>query len=153
MSTATVSITYRPGEGDPHTTVWNGYKFRANEARDIPADATVAHDKSPMKMVDLAHGNPHFEVGGTGGKPKNPKAKAAADKADPKQPKTSEEYRAHAVAWINAAEDFDAFTKQWEAETEMRELAGCGEDDIDFLQQFYAPKHDQLRKARLAATR
>jgi hypothetical protein len=153
-----VDIIYRPGEGDPAITIWNGYRFRANEPKPIPEDAVVAHDKSPMRMVDLARGNPHFEVAGekrararNAGKPgKTEKGDSAT--TDPRL-LTSEDYRAHAVAWINAADDFDALVKQWDDEEEMRALAGVGEDDIDFLQQFYAPKHDALKKAKQATRR
>lgn len=80
----TVQVVYRPLDGDPHSTVWNGIKFQANVPVELdrrnPAhfieqllpkqitsqngEVQTKHAPAKVFMGDLAKGNPSFEVDG-----------------------------------------------------------------------------------------
>ena len=60
-----------------------------------------------------------------------------------KAPKTPEEYRAHAMAWIVAARGMDDL-ERWDDEEALREKCGVGDDDLKFLQPHFDAKHKQL---------
>jgi hypothetical protein len=161
MATATTKVTYSPRDpSSPSELVWNGVKFRAH----VPVELNpVKHSYfipivkkwvDPMSqrvmslaseervlMADVARTNPDFVVEGS--EPSVPKAGKA------KPPKTPEEYRAHAVAWINAAASIDDL-ERWNDEESMREKCGCGEDDEQFLQPLFDAKFKQLSAAEAA---
>ena len=79
-----VQVTYRPLDGDPHTTVWHGIKFEANVPVELDrnnrahhieqllpksivgtnGESLTKHVPSTMFMGDLARGNPSFDVDG-----------------------------------------------------------------------------------------
>jgi hypothetical protein len=162
MATATTKVTYTPRDpSSPAEMVWNGVKFRAH----VPVELNpVKHSyfipivkkwvdpltqrtmslatEERVLMVDVARGNADFVVEGS-----EPTVAPKAGKAKP--PKTSEEYRAHAVAWINAAQSIDDL-ERWNDEEQMRETCGCGEDDERFLQPMFDAKFKQLSAAEVA---
>lgn len=124
---ASVEITYVPKEGDPATVTWAGIKFQANVPREITSS----------KLAGKALSNPWFKVSGQ-------KQAAAADMNDPK---TAEQYRAYALAWVNAATTSREMTQRWESEAEQRETCGVGTDDLELIGEFYNPKLEKLKKA------
>jgi len=125
-ATAAVDVTYVPKDGDAATVVWNRIKFVAN----VPTPVKDA------EIVEKAKANPWFTVAGF-------EKKAVAKPAV----KDAEAYRAHAIAWINAAKTSQELLDTWAAEAEMREEFGVGSDDIDFLNAIYEPKLADLKKA------
>lgn len=128
---ASAEITYRPREGDPATTVWNKLTFEANKPRTV----------SNPDVIKAARGNPWFEVDGE---------KAPEKKAGP--PKTSEEYRAHAVAWIKDADTVKAMVERWDQEETLRRDCEVGGDDLGYIAQFYDPKLEALKQAEAEAS-
>lgn len=124
-------VTYVPGDGDPVTVVWGGMKFEANKPREVTNPQLIAKAKL----------NPWFKVAG----------EKAAAKADPSAPpKTAEEYRGFAIAWINAATTSGEMSERWEKEGALREACGVGSDDLDLLGGTFNPKLEKLKKAESA---
>lgn len=122
-----VNVTYIPQDGDPAETVWNGLKFHAN----VPRPVT-----NPI-MIEQAKGNPWFKVEG------HEKASSAPRSGTPK---TAEEYRAHAVEWFKKAKTASDFDARWDAESEMRDRAGVGTDDLEWLETIKGPRLTELKK-------
>lgn len=120
-------VTYVPGDGDPAETTWNGHKFQANVPRPV----------SNPTMVELAKGNMCFEVEGHDKKAAPP----------PGAPKTPEEYKAYAVGWFKKAKSAADFQERWEDEAPLREKAGVGTDDVEWLQSIGDPILAELKKA------
>lgn len=137
-------VTYIPSEGDPLKTKFNGFVFKAHEPRDIPDNAVIRLDDGKTRpMMDAIRGNPFFEIEGE---------KRPGKGAPPAVPRTTEEYRAYAVKWINHFDDedgFDAYSKRWEKEQPLREQCGIGDEDMSFIMQFYSPKYDRLKRANM----
>lgn len=126
----TVMVTYKPGPQDPVETKWNGHKFMANVPR------PVIDDGEPHGMIALAKGNMCFEVEGHDKKAQ----------PDPGAPKTPEAYRAYAVDWFKKAKSADEFNERWDGEADMREAAGCGTDDVEWLNSIGGPILAELKK-------
>lgn len=124
-------VTYKPQPGDPSEVKWNGHIFHANVPR------PVIDDGNPHGMVALAKGNMCFEVEGHD-------KKAAPD---PGAPKTPEEYRVYAINWFKKARSADEFEQRWDDEEEMREEAGVGTDDVEWLNSIGGPILADLKKA------
>lgn len=152
-----MKVTYRPIEPtDPAFIEWNNIRFDANVPVDLDAankahgymipmpieriidgEVRTLHKEKWVPMIELAKGNPAFEVG-------EPAASAPPRKGRPPAPKTPEEYRAHAQRWIVAITDPDDLATRWGSEQELREKCGCGEDDVAWLNQFYEQRHQML---------
>ena len=139
----------------PSIMKWNGIEFRANVFIDfnpikhsyfVPITRTWVDETSQrvmsvttetrMSMLEIARSNPDFTIEGEekGSVPRTGKGKA---------PKTPEEYRAHAMAWIVAAKGMDDL-ERWDDEEALREKCGVGDDDLKFLQPHFDAKHKQL---------
>lgn len=121
-----IMLTYKPGPDDPAETTWNGHKFSANVPRAVRDE----------KMVELAKGNRFFEVEGH--------SRKAPEK--PGEPKTPEAYKAYAVDWFKKAQSAKEFEQRWDDESDMRESAGVGSDDIDWLDSISMPRLAELKK-------
>lgn len=152
-------VTYIPRDpGDPAMMLWNGVKFPANVPVELdpklhgykvplpkktldPATGRTLteHVETWVSMIDQAKGNPSFQVEG--------EAPVAARKPGrPRIPRTSEDYRSYALAWISAMEDVQDLAERWDAEDVLRENCGVGEDDLKYLTPFFQAKHHELKK-------
>jgi hypothetical protein len=120
-------VTYVPQSGDPAEVTWNSHVFKAN----IPRTVNVPG------MVEQARGNPWFRVGDE----ERAQASSVTDR-----PKTAEEYRAYALAWIMAAPSSAELAKRWDDEAALRAEVEAGTDDEEYLAQFFNVKFDQLKK-------
>lgn len=127
----TLMVTYKPGPEDPSETTWNGHRFLANVGR------PVIDNGEPHGMVALAKGNMCFEVEGHDKKEKVPAG----------SPTTPDAYKAYAVDWFKKAKTASDFEARWDDEEEMRERAGIGSDDLDWLDSLIAPRLAELKKA------
>lgn len=137
-----IAITYMPGEGDPPSIKWRNRTFHANVPKQI----------SDLDHIEAAKGNKHFKVG-----PFDPDKDKPPSPDFTGTPKTSDEYRAHVVAWLKklkAANErgepnvtgIDDMIKQWAAEQHLRELCDVGSDDYSFISQLFLPKMHELQK-------
>jgi hypothetical protein len=122
-----VKVIYRPQSGDPVEVMWNNHRFRANEPTVVRSDG----------MIELAKGNPFFEVEG----------EEKAQVGRPAKPKTAEEYRSYAVRWFKSAKTAAELEQRWGAEEELRKECGVGTDDIEYLSSLYDPRLAELKKA------
>lgn len=127
----TLMVTYKPGPEDPSEVTWNGHKFRANVGR------PVIDDGKEHGMVALAKGNMCFDVEGHDKKEKVPAG----------SPTTPDAYKAYATDWFKKAKSADDFESRWDDEEEMRERAGIGSDDLDWLDSLIQPRLAELKKA------
>lgn len=118
-------VTWRPGSGEPAEMTWQRRKWQANVGVRI-TDAAV---------VEAAKHNQFFEVEGF--------ERAFAPQVH-RDPRTPEEYRAHANAWINAATSRKEMRQMLKEEAGLREACGCGSDDMDLIKSFYEPKYNSL---------
>jgi hypothetical protein len=160
---AVTKVTYTPTDPmAPIEMTWNDVKFRANipvELDDIKHSYFVPRVKKwldpvtqeprskayeeRVTMAEMARSNPSFTVEGS-----PPTQALRTGKAKP--PKTPEEYRAHALAWILAAESIDDLAR-WNDEEALREKCGCGQDDQAYLQPHFDNKFKQLSDHERAA--
>ena len=127
-------VTYRPGPEGPASIKWRGHTFHAN----VPKTITSA------EHIEAARLNRFFKVGDFGA------ADAVPSRDEVPLPKTSDQYRAHVVAWMpkmSSAAEMDA---KWISEEPLRLACGVGSDDLEWLQSLMAPKHAELRKAAMA---
>lgn len=152
-------VTYVPQDpSDPAMMIWNGVKFPANVPVDLDPKLhgykvplpKVTHDpvtgrrmtehiETWVPMVETAKTNPSFRVEG--------EAPAVARKPGrPRVPRTSEDYRSHAQAWIAAANDHEELEERWTTEEPLRERCEVGEDDLSYLRPFFEAKHHELKK-------
>ena len=155
-------VTYSPPNepGFPAVNLWNGVEFPANvpveldpvkhsysvievekwvdEATGLIRSRGVERRKS---MIEIAKGHPHFVVEGEALLPQRPQ------RGRPRLPKTSEEYRSHAMSWISSAEHMDDL-ERWNEEEDLRARCGCGDEDIGYLKPFFDAKHHELSKQR-----
>lgn len=123
-----VNITYRPKDGDPANTTWHRISFHGNVPKTV-------HD--PV-IIALAKTNPWFEVEG----------EVRAKEAEiPDVPKTPEQYRAHANAWIKGAKSAAEMRQLLKEEAGLRDACGVGSDDMELIMAFYAPRYGELKKA------
>lgn len=132
---ASEQITYLPAEGDPTSVKWMGLVFHAN----VPKTVTNA------ALIEKAKGNKFFKVGAF-----DPASDAVKVEETP-EPKTPEQYRAHAVAWLKSVKSVDALDLKWQAEETLRMACGVGSDDIEYLMSLLEPKRAELRKAEQAS--
>lgn len=153
-------VTYVPpddGQQHPSSLTWNGITFHANVPLDLdpvkhaynvleverwidpatqrPMSKTVERWKP---MSEIAKANSYFVVEG--------ETPARAKRGRPPLPKTPEEYRAHAVAWIRAIDDHDELNERWNTEEAMRERCGVGDDDIDYLRPMFDARLFDLKQ-------
>jgi hypothetical protein len=157
-----IKVTYVPPNepGYPASTVWNGITFLANVPVTLdPANKnhgylvpvietwidpatqqkrTKAVDKW-VSMIEIARTNPHFQVEGE-------VLGARRGPGRPRIPKTADEYRNHAVAWITETEDHDALAERWNEEEALRARCGVGDEDVDYLRPIFDARHHELKK-------
>ena len=152
-------VTYIPRDPtDPAMMLWNGVKFTANVPVELdpklhgykvplpkkmldPATGRTLteHVETWVSMIDQAKGNPSFQVEG--------EAPVAARKPGrPRTPRTSEDYRSHAQAWIAAADNHEELEERWTEEEALRERCEVGDDDLSYLRPFFEAKHHELKK-------
>lgn len=153
-------VTYIPRDpGDPAMMIWNGIKFPANVPVELdpnnkahgysvpmpkhsidPAtgEPRTKHIETWVAMADLAKTNPSFQVEG--------EAPATRKPGRPRTPRTSEDYRSHAQAWISAADNHEELEERWTEEEGLRERCGIGDDDLSYLKPFFEAKHHELKK-------
>lgn len=130
-------ITYMPGPEDPVSTKFHGHVFHAN----VPK--TVTNYDLVKKLRD--HPNPFFKLG---------TFDPNTDKAPPEgffgEPKTADQYKAHAVGWVKKCAEIEDMAKTWVAEQRIREMCEVGTDDYAWLGTIFVPKmRDLARKAEL----
>lgn len=141
-----------------NVNVWNGIRFPANTYIEFdPAthryqvplpekiiDPTTGrtltrHVEQWVSMLDMARNSPDYRIKGEVAPVRKP--------GRPRTPRTSDEYRSHAQAWIAAADDHEDLQERWTEEEPLREKCGCGEDDVSYLRPFFEAKHHELKKA------
>ncbi len=127
-------VTYVPRhEGDPAKVTWRGLVFHGN----VPKTITDA------SHIEAARANRFFKVGAF-----DPATDGAPVEATT-QPKTPEQYRAHAVEWFKRATSVDELDTKWAQEETLRMACGVGADDIDYLIGLFTPKRAELRKMEI----
>jgi hypothetical protein len=154
-------VTYVPQDrADPSTSIWNEIKFPANvpveldpknrlHGYPVPTRKTIVdpatgremfeYKETWVSMIELAKTNPSFQVEG--------EAPAAIRKPGrPRVPRTSEDYRSHAQAWIAAADNHEELEERWTEEEALRERCEVGDDDLSYLRPFFEAKHHELKK-------
>ncbi len=125
-------VTYLPGPEDGSETQFAGHHFYANLPLTI---------KAKKSFLDKLRGNGFFKVGEF-----NPdKDKVKLREENPK-PKTSDQYKAYAVAWFKASTNLLDFDARWTAEENLRRDCGVGADDLDYLATLARPKRADLEK-------
>lgn len=124
-------VTYRPGPEGPASIKWRGKMFHAN----TPVALTDADH------IEAARANKYFKVG------EFTTADAVPTTNEPPMPKTSEQYRAHFVAWLSRMASVGEYDARWIGEEPLRQACGVGTDDFDWMQSLAAPKIAELRKA------
>lgn len=125
-------VTYRPGPEGPVQVKWGGYIFHANVPRADIKDA---------ELIERAKRNKFFHVGDF-----NPVTDAVPVKEDQPAPKTAEQYRAHAAAWIKTAQSVDELDTHWQNEETLRIACGVGTDDLEYIGTLFNPKRAELKK-------
>lgn len=129
------TITYMPGTEDPVSTKFFGHTFHAN----VPKIVTNAELIKKLRE----HPNPFFKLGQF-----NPETDHAPPEGFTGEPKTAEQYRAHAVTWIKKCKDIEDLAKTWVAEQRVREMCDFGTDDYAWLGTIFIPTmHELARKA------
>lgn len=123
-------ITYLPGPEDPPQIKWGGHHFNAN----VPKRVTN------QDMIKMARGNKYFKVGAF--KPSD----AVPTREEPEAPKTPEQYRAHAIAWLKTMQSVDQLDRKWAAEETLRMSCEVGFDDVEYLMSLMGPVRAELRK-------
>jgi hypothetical protein len=151
-------VTYIPADPtSPAVLSWNGIEFPANTPIELDpvrhsymvpivdkwVDEKTGEVRSKatekrISMVEIAKTNPSFQVEG--------EAPPARKPGRPRTPKTSDEYRNYAQAWIAASEDHDDLAERWNDEEALRERCGVGDDDVSYLRPFFDAKHFELKK-------
>ena len=125
-------VTYRPGPEDPVRVQFGGHHLHAN----IPKQ--VRGRKSWFATV---RNNPFFKVGDF-----DPKKDAVVTREELPLPKTSDQYKAFAVAWFRSAESLHDFDARWQLEEVLRQECGVGADDLDYLGSLMRPRRAELQK-------
>lgn len=126
-------VTYRPGPEDPPIVKWSGHTFHAN----VPK--FVEHPE----LLEKARQNKFFKVGAFG------PGDAVETREETGLPKTPEQYRAHAVAWLKTTQSVEELDQTWRKEETLRHDCGVGSDDIDLLNGLIDPLRAELRKRDL----
>ncbi len=127
-------VTYVPGPQDPPFVRWRGHVFHANIPKRVTNEA----------LIEQAKGNRFFRVG-----PFDLKVNGVTVEETP-LPKTSQQYRAWAVAWFKTMTSERDFDDRWAAEETLRMDCEVGTDDIDYLWTLAAPKKAELHKMGMA---
>ena len=125
-------VTYLPGEEDPARVQFAGHHFHAN----LPLKVTM-----PKSWFEKLRGNKFFKVG-----PFDPAKDSAKMREEPRTPRTSDEYKAYAVAWFKSADNLHDFDERWVEEETLRQECGVGADDLDYLSSLSRPKRAGLKK-------
>lgn len=123
-------ITYTPGPHDPTSVKWAGITFHANVPKMV----------NDADHLERARSNKFFKVG------EFTAADAVATRDEAPSPKTSDQYRAHAVAWFKTMQSVDDLDRKWQAEETLRMSCGVGMDDIEYLAGLSGPLRAELRK-------
>lgn len=123
-------VTYVPGPEDPVSVQWAGHIFHAN----VPKAVENA------EVIASARLNKFFKVGEF--KPGD----AVPTRDEPQEPKTPEQYRAHAIAWLKTMQTVNQLDEKWQGEETLRMKCGVGTDDIELLMGLFQPKRAELRK-------
>lgn len=154
-------VTYIPRDPTaPHVKIMNGIKFSANvpfeldpnnsahgymqQVRKTIVDPVTGRQMFEYKeawvsLIEILKGHEDFQIEG--------EAPAAARKPGrPRIPRTSEDYRSHAQAWIAAADNHEDLEERWTQEEGLRERCGVGDDDLSYLKPFFEAKHHELKK-------
>lgn len=126
-------VTYRPGPDDPTSVKWSGHVFHAN----IPKHVKNAD------LIEKARSNKFFHVG------EFTEKDAVVTRDEPPSPKTPEQYRAHAVAWIKTMTSVDQLDQKWQGEETLRMSCEVGTDDIEYLSGLIQPLRFELRKREM----
>ena len=129
------TVTYLPGPEGPASTKWMGHVFHAN------APKTVTN----ALLIEKARTNRHFKVGAF-----DPAKDTVETVEAAPGPKTSDQYRAHAVAWLKKMQSVDDLDRKWASEEVLRIKCEVGTDDIDFLRDLFEPYRAELRKREMA---
>lgn len=136
----TETITYMPGPMDPAVTKWCGHTFQANVGKDITGhpDGSAA-EKLNHQLIEAARTNKHFKVGS---------ARTPARETR-ELPKTAEEYRRYAVAWIKDPEiqTTEQLITRFARDRDLQFACEVGADDYAWLSTLFMPKLHELAKA------
>ena len=155
VSNKTNVIVYEPGEGDPHTNVMGGIKFKANVPVTVERTKTILQllvEKRELKdgtivtqgvekripLADVLQGNRFFRVDG-----KRVEVRAGVERV-PDDPQT---YRGYCQNWMRLANTAKELSDRWDAEHPLREQCGLVESDLAYLRPFYEARHDMLSVA------
>jgi hypothetical protein len=126
-------VTYIPRDGDPAKVTWRGLVFHANAPKTL---TDAAH-------IEAARNNKWFKVG-----PFDPATDGVPSEAS-LQPKTPEQYRAHAIEWFKKAKSVDEIDTKWTQEETLRMACGVGSDDLEYLMGLFTPMRGELRKREI----
>jgi len=151
-------VTYIPrNPTDPHVKTMNGIKFSANvpfeldpnnrahgyiqQVRKTIVDPVTGRQMFEYKdawvsLIEILKGHDDFQVEG--------EVPAARKPGRPRTPRTSEDYRAHAQAWITSSDDPDEMIERWGDEEPLREKCGVGDDDVSYLRPLFDSRLRQL---------
>jgi hypothetical protein len=154
-------VTYIPSEpGDPAVKPIHGIKFPANVpveldpknrehgynqlVRTTKVDPVTGREMFEYKetwvsLIETLKGHHDFQIEGEA-------TPAARKPGRPRIPRTSEDYRSHAQAWIAAADNHEELEERWTEEEVLRERCGVGDDDLSYLRPFFEAKHHKLKK-------
>jgi hypothetical protein len=152
-------VTWIPRDPtDPHVNIVHGIKFPANVPVELdPKNRAHGYNQLDRKtivdpvtgremyefkeqwvsLIEILKGNPSFQVEG------EPLA-VVRKPGRPRIPRTSEDYRSHAQAWITASEDPDEMIERWEDEAPLREKCEVGDDDVSYLRPLFDSRLRQL---------
>jgi hypothetical protein len=149
-----MQVIYRPksyldGSSDPAVNVAYGRKWHANIPQELTERDTVLQllvEPDPLvtgktrgverhvPIFEACRGNPSFEI--VGAEKRKPGRKTA--------PKTADEYRLHALAWLATTEDADDLKERWQSEAELREACGVSDADLELIEPQFTAKYHQL---------
>lgn len=141
--TVSEQVTYLPGPEDPVSVKFAGHVFNANVPKTIEGD----HDADPKtrayqnaQLIEKARRNKFFKVGDFNA------ARDGVAVEQQEKPSSAEQYRAHAVKWLQKVESVDELDTKWIAEEPLRAACEVGLDDLDYLGSIFGPKRAELRK-------
>ena len=126
------TVTYLPAVEDPVQTRFAGHTFHANLPKTIDMKTS---------FFERLRGNRFFKVG-----PFDAAKEAVKLSEQPKQPRTSDEYKVHAVRWFKSVQNLHEFDDRWVAEETLRQDCDVGADDLDYLMSLARPKRGDLEK-------
>jgi hypothetical protein len=124
-------VTYLPGPEDPPQVAFGGHVFNAN----LPKRVDM-----PRSWLEMVRGNKFFKVGAF-----DP-TRDAVKAQEQTEPRTADEYKAHAVAWFKKVQSLQEFDALWRDEEELRQRCGVGAEDLDYLGSLSRPRRGELKK-------